>query len=92
MSKFLKFTNAVININKIAYIEAMTDSYKIGIDTSPQFSGFSVYGTGFVNSTPNYITVCKKKDPVDYNILTKFINDIPDQIPVKLDDRTGRGN
>jgi hypothetical protein len=77
MSKFLKLTNYIININYINTIVIKPNKYCIYI-MSNKFDGsnFSVAGFGIGNiSSHNYeIEVCETKHSSDYKIVSDFID------------------
>jgi len=77
MSKFLKVRNIVLNINSIHKISIYPNKYYIITNT---FSGFGWLGVGFgmanISSHNEYIEVCETKHPIDYKILSDWINKI----------------
>jgi len=76
MSKFIKLTNLVININYIHSIVIKPNKYYINI-MSNQFNGlqWTAAGFGFGNiSSDNYeIEVCETANSSDYKIVSDFI-------------------
>ena len=77
MSKFLRLTNLIININHIHTIDIKPNKYFINI-MSNQFNGlqWTAAGFGFGNiSSHNYeIEVCETKNSSDYKIVSDFID------------------
>ena len=77
MSKFIKLTNLVININYIHSIVIKPNKYYINIMSNKiDGSNFSVAGSGFGNiSSHNYeIEVCETKHSSNYKIVSDFID------------------
>ena len=76
MSRFLKLTGIVINANQIRIIDFNKPSeYNIHLVTK-EFSGFIMFGSGTINSVEPYITVCEKKNPEDYKIVSDWIKNL----------------
>jgi hypothetical protein len=77
MSKFLKFTNLIINKNYIQSIVIKPNKYYIQL-VSNKFDGSkcSVVGFGIGNiSSYNYeIEVCETKHSINYKILSDWID------------------
>jgi hypothetical protein len=77
MSKFLRLTNLIININYINTIVITPNKYCINI-MSNQFNGlhWTVAGFGIGNiSSNNYeIEVCETKHSSDYKIVSDWID------------------
>lgn len=77
MSKFLKLTNLIININYIHSIFIKPNKYYIHV-VSNKFDGSNlcVAGFGYGNiSSHNYeIEVCETKDSSDYKIVSDWID------------------
>ncbi len=75
MSKFIKLTNQIINSYYIQGIKKEGDNYHIQI-MSPKIFGFSLFSIGgYMNSYDTQIVISMKKNPNDYIILTKWIED-----------------
>jgi hypothetical protein len=77
MSKFIKLTNLIININSIHLIVIKPNKYYIHI-LSNKFDGsnWSIYGfgTGTITSHNNEIEVCETKHSNDYKIVSDWID------------------
>lgn len=79
---FLRLTNRVINLHHVAAITKYTERktlftvhpeyYKILLTTS-RVDGFILFGCGYMDGTPSYIEVCKKNDPVNFEIVSKWM-------------------
>ncbi len=79
MTRFIKLTNMLLNTNNINKILIRPDKYFIYI-ISYKFDGFLwlIAGSGLGNFTSHNdtteIEICKTKDPIDYNIVSEWIN------------------
>ena len=77
MSKFIKLTNFVININHIHSIVIKPNKYYIHL-VSNKFDGFKwdvgVFGIGTITSHNSEIEVCETKHSSDYKILSDWID------------------
>jgi hypothetical protein len=77
MSKFIKLTNMLLNTNTIHKISIMPTKYYIHIlGKYPQGEGLVLFGCGGfnLNSYEEQVEVCKEKDPVNYQIISDWIN------------------
>lgn len=75
MSRFLKLTDMLINTNNINKIFIQQNKYYINI-ASKSFSGINFFSFGYIYSDNSNITICKTKNPKDYEIVTNWINKI----------------
>ena len=77
MSKFIKLTNLIININYIHSIGIKPNKYYIYV-MSNKFDGskWSVagFGIGTISSYNSEIEVCESKHSNDYKIVSNWIN------------------
>uniref|UniRef100_A0A6C0E3Z4 Uncharacterized protein n=1 Tax=viral metagenome TaxID=1070528 RepID=A0A6C0E3Z4_9ZZZZ len=77
MTKFIKLTNYIININHIHRIVIKPNKYYIHL-VSNKFDGFKwdvgVIGIGTIASHNSEIEVCETKHPIDYKILSEWID------------------
>lgn len=77
MSKFIKLTNLIININYIQSIVIKPNKYCINL-ASCKFDGsnWSVtgFGMGTVSSYNSEIEVCETKHPSNYKIVSDWID------------------
>lgn len=77
MSKFLRLTNLIININHIHTIDIKPNKYFINI-VSNQFNGLqwtaAGFGFGQISSDNYEIEVCETKHSYDYKIVSDFID------------------
>jgi len=77
MSKFIKFTNFILNTNNIHKIVIKPNKYYIHI-VSKNFDGFSWnfagFGIGNISSYSAEIEVCETKHSIDYKILSDWID------------------
>ncbi len=72
MSHFIKLKKLLINTKYIHNISFSPDKYSIYmIDHSAR--GFILFGAGFYSTREYEITVCKKLEPLDYQIVTDWI-------------------
>ena len=75
MSQFIKLTNIVINTTKIIKINTYQNKYHICMNNNI-LDGYLFISFGSIYTTDNIIEICKNKDPLDYQIITKWINSI----------------
>jgi len=73
--KFIKLSNVIINTSKISTVRFLENRYIIKIACSDT-SGFIVAGSGWIHSIDTVIHVCQKKDPEDFKVFTKWIEQI----------------
>lgn len=73
MSKFIKFTNLLLNSKYIQTIIVKPNTYLIHV-MSNKFEGLNCIGFGTISSYNSEITVCKTKNSVDYKILSDWID------------------
>jgi hypothetical protein len=73
--KFIKLSNVIINTSKISTVRLLENRYIIKIACSDT-SGFIVAGSGWIHSIDTVIHVCQKKDPEDFKVFTKWIEQI----------------
>jgi hypothetical protein len=76
MSKFIKFSNFLLNTNDIHRIIIQPNKYCIHI-VSKKMSGFNWgingFGLGYISSDTSEIEVCKTNHSIDYKILSDWI-------------------
>lgn len=75
MRRFIKLTNKIINISSIQKIECHENQYSLLMNNN-HITGVFIMSSGFINSNSDYIVIYKDKNPMDYEIITKFIDDI----------------
>jgi hypothetical protein len=79
MSKFIKLTNFLFNVNDIHKIVIQPNKYYIHI-ISKQIDGYSWglwgCGVGIFSSYTSEIEVCKTKHSTDYNSVSDWISKI----------------
>jgi hypothetical protein len=77
MSKFIKLTKFLLNVNDIHKIVIEPNKYYIHI-ASKKIDGFiwgiSGFGVGTISSYSSEIEVCEKKHSIDYKIVTDWIS------------------
>lgn len=76
MSKFLKLTNFIINVNDIHIILIKPNKYYINVITKRVDGvnwGFVGFGIGNISSYINEIEVCETKHSIDYKKVTEWI-------------------
>lgn len=77
MSKFIKFTNLLLNPKYIQSIFVKPNEYRVRV-MSNNFEGsyFSIFGSGngTISSHHYEITICKTKQSIDYKILSDWID------------------
>lgn len=77
MSKFIKFSNLILNTKYIQSIAVKPDKYHIYM-VSSMFDGKSIsvagFGIGSISSQNAEIEVCKIKHSIDYKIVSDWID------------------
>lgn len=67
----------VLNTNYINRILIIPNKYKIYI-TNNEITGFQLFltgsGCGIISSDDDKIVICKTKDPMDYKIVSEWID------------------
>jgi hypothetical protein len=77
-SRFLRFTNLLINVNQIRRIDINPGAYKIHLIPS-EISGFTLVGTGSFQSSAETYTVSEKDHILDYKIVTDWLENEKNQ-------------
>ena len=72
MSRFIRLSNMLINVNYIRVIDIKPNEYVINIITDG-FNGTFIAGSGVVNCTNKRIHVTKKEHELDFNIVSDWI-------------------
>ena len=72
MSRFLRLTNYLINVNQIRKIEIKPNEYKIHL-MPDKFSGMLLAGSGSFTYSSEFYTVSEKEHILDYKIVTDWI-------------------
>jgi hypothetical protein len=72
MSRFLKLTNFLINVNQIRRIDMPPGAYKIYLMPC-EYTGFHFMGSGYITSAAESYTVSEKDHILDYKIVTDWI-------------------
>ncbi len=73
--KFIKLSRFIINTSKISTVQVLDNRYIINISSS-NTGGFMLAGSGMFNSNDTVIHVCQKKDPEDFKVFTKWVEQI----------------
>ena len=77
MSKFIKLTNFIVNVNYIQSIVIKPNKYYINV-ASNKFDGSSWnvagFGMGTIFSNNSEIEVCETKHSSDYKTVSRWIN------------------
>ncbi len=78
MSRFIKLTHIVINSSKIIKINNTESKYYVEVCAHALQSGSFIFGSGFIETknSNTFITICKNKDPIDYQIMEKWVNNL----------------
>ena len=71
-SRFLRFTNFIINVNQIRKIDMPPGEYKIYLIPC-EYTGFHIMGTGYFTSAAETYTVTKKDHILDYKLVTDWL-------------------
>ena len=73
MSRFLRLTNLLINVNQIRRIDINPGVYKIHLIPT-ELSGFTLVGSGTFQSSAETYTVIEKDNIIDYKLISDWIN------------------
>jgi len=73
MTRFLKLTNIIINTAKIVTIDVLPTKYTIRM-SDQKIDGWLLFTSGSVESINTKIEVCENKDPIDYQLVKKWIH------------------
>ena len=77
MSKYLKFSNKIVNTALIKHIDYDKAIEKYSIHFGSLTScGSVIFGSGNIQVYDKYIYATKKEHPEDYNIIEKYYNSI----------------
>jgi hypothetical protein len=72
MSRFLRLTNFLINVNQIRRIDIKPNEYKIHLIPT-ELSGFTLVGSGTFQSSAETYTVIEKDNIIDYKLIDEWI-------------------
>ncbi len=72
MSRFLRLTNFLFNINQIRRIDIKPNEYKIHFIPS-ELSGIIFLGSGTFQSAAETYTVSEKENETDYKMISEWI-------------------
>ena len=72
MSRFLRLTNLLINVNQIRKIDIKPNEYKIHVIPS-ELSGFMLRGSGTFQSAAERYTISEKEHETDYKMISEWI-------------------
>ena len=75
MSQFIKLTSKIINKNSISSVYIKPNKYII-YTIENNISGLIIGGSGYINSKPEKFEVCEKENPIDYKIISNWIDSI----------------
>jgi hypothetical protein len=75
MSKFIRFTNLLVNTANIIKVDILPNKYILFM-SSNNISGVFIAGSGGLLSYDNKITICKMEQRYDYLVMEKWINQI----------------
>lgn len=77
MSRFIRLTNFAVNVNDIQRIVIEPNKYYI---LTKKLDGFTwnigPFGIGWLHSDTDKTEVCETKHPIDYKIISDWINKI----------------
>ncbi len=77
MSKFLKFSNRIVNTAFIRYVDIDKNAEKYTLHLGfQQFSGFNILGTGAITSHETQIYATKTEHPESYATIENWINSV----------------
>lgn len=72
MSRFIKFTNSLINTKYVRKISWENQMYRVYYHEG--VFGLNILTIGFIDEFTKEIKICKTKDPIDYAIMKKWID------------------
>ena len=72
MSRFLRLTKILLNVNQIRRIDINPNEYKIHLIPC-ELSGFTLVGSGSFQSAAETYTVSEKENETDYKIISEWI-------------------
>ena len=75
MKKFLVLTKDIINVKYIQNIVIKDNKYIINLLSNNKFSGFILYGSGYISDN-GYGPIIIEKNDDDYKKITEFIESI----------------
>ena len=75
MNRFLKLSTMVLNTHKIIKIEKYGSKYQVHLDPI-SLDGLMLVGSGWIKTENNIITICQKKNDLDYKIMENWVNGI----------------
>lgn len=75
MKKFLVLTKDIINVKYIHNIVIKDNKYIINLLSDNKFSGFILYGSGYISDN-SYGPIIIEKNDDDYTKITEFIESI----------------
>lgn len=75
MNHFIKLSSDVINKLHISHITKWSGKYYIYM-TGRSINGFNIFSFGNLWTHTDNIEICEKKHKNDYDIITKFIEEI----------------
>jgi hypothetical protein len=77
MSRFIKFSNIIINTAFIKHVEIdkLAEKFTIHLSSSPH-SGSFFLGTGYFNGHSSYIWASKAEHPESYATVEKWIKSL----------------
>lgn len=78
MRQFLKLGKYIVNTSTIKHVTVGEGKYFVTLIT-PEISGFSLFGSGQLSTSDDYITVCAEKNADSYKTLTEWIQVVTKQ-------------
>ena len=76
MNRFIRLSNIVVNTSKNVKIDCYTNKFFLYMANNDVY-GTMLFSCGDISSRPNYIEVCKEKQPQDYDKVFHWIERIP---------------
>ena len=75
MSKFIKFSNRIVNTAFIKYVNIEPNKYTLHL-ASNDFTGSVLFGSGSIGSHDNLVYATKTDHPESYATIEKWIQSI----------------
>ena len=76
MSRFLKFSNRLVNTAFIKRVDIEPDKYTLVL-ASNKHTGVTIFGSGFIQPNDDIVWASKLEHPDSYKVIDDWINHMP---------------